>query len=69
MSVIKIENFVNNIVDIINIYGFDGVDIDWEILRFGEEVRYFNMMKVIYEKVKVNNLNYLVIIVIIGGCW
>src|SRR5690554_6053233 len=69
MSATKIENFANNIVDIINTYGFDGVDIDWETPRSGEEVRYSNMMKVIYEKVKANNPNHLVTTAITGGRW
>src|SRR5690554_1059982 len=69
ISATKIENFANNIVDIINTYGFDGVDIDWETPRSGEEVRYSNMMKVIYEKVKANNPNHLVTTAITGGRW
>ena len=69
ISATKIENFANNIVDIINTHGFDGVDIDWETPRSGEQVRYSNMMKVIYEKVKANNPNHLVTTAITGGMW
>lgn len=33
---VKIELFVNSIMNMVNEYGFDGVDIDWEYPRAGE---------------------------------
>ncbi len=68
-NAIAVENFANNIVTMINTYGFDGVDIDWETPKSGEQVRYSNMMKVIYEKVKANNPRHLVTTAITGGQW
>lgn len=65
----KINIFANNIVNIINEYGFDGVDIDWETPKPGEEKQYTNLMKVVYEKVKQNNVNHLVTTAITGGPW
>ena len=62
-----VTNFANNIVNIINQYGFDGVDIDWETPRKGEEKQYTNLIKEVYEKVKANNPNHLVTTAITGG--
>ena len=53
----------------INLYGFDGVDIDWETPLSEEATSFTNMMRVIYEKVKANNPNHLVTAAIAGGMW
>ena len=65
----RINAFADNIVAMINQYGFDGVDIDWETPDPGEETYFTNMMQVIYTKVKENNPNHLVTAAIAGGKW
>ena len=65
----RINNFADNIVDMINTYGFDGVDIDWETPRSDEAIWFTNMMRVVYTKVKENNPNHLVTAAIAGGMW
>lgn len=65
----KINTFADNIVAMINAYGFDGVDIDWETPTSDEASRFTEMMRVIYTKVKANNPNHLVTAAIAGGKW
>ncbi|MFA6648135.1 MAG: glycosyl hydrolase family 18 protein [Candidatus Izemoplasmatales bacterium] len=65
----RINNFADNIVSLINQYGFDGVDIDWETPTDSESTRFTEMMRVIYTKVKENNPNHLVTAAIAGGMW
>jgi len=65
----KINAFADNIVALINAYGFDGVDIDWETPTTQETLRFTEMMRVIYTKVKANNPNHLVTAAIAGGMW
>ena len=43
-----IDAFVNNIVALINTYGFDGVDMDWEIPS--EAALFTKLMKKLYNK-------------------
>ncbi len=64
-----VNTFADNIVTMINTYGFDGVDIDWETPTDSEKTRYTALMKVVYEKVKANNPNHLVTTAITGGIW
>lgn len=68
-SIESINTFVSNVIDVINKYGFDGVDIDWECPTSAEVDSFVNMMKVLYEKVKQNNENHLVTAAIGGGKW
>ena len=68
-SSVSVNNFADEIVELINTYGFDGIDIDWETPTELEKLRYTQMMKVIYEKVKANNPNHLVTTAIAGGQW
>lgn len=65
----RINTFADNIVTMINQYGFDGVDIDWETPTTDEAVLFTEMMRVIYTKVKANNPNHLVTAAIAGGMW
>ncbi len=65
----RINTFADNIVAMINQYGFDGVDIDWETPTESEATRFTLMMSVIYTKVKENNPNHLVTAAIAGGIW
>lgn len=68
-SSVTVNRFADEIVSLINTYGFDGVDIDWETPTDGEKTRYTALMKVVYEKVKANNPNHLVTTAITGGQW
>jgi len=65
----RINTFADNIVAMINAYGFDGVDIDWETPTTEEATLFTEMMRVIYTKVKANNPNHLVTAAIAGGMW
>lgn len=62
-----VDKFISNIIELINRYGFDGVDIDWETPTAGEEVYYVNLMKKLYEAIKANNPNHLLTTAIIAG--
>ena len=62
-----IDIFVNNIVNLINEYGFDGVDIAWETQADG--TKFAKLMSKLYATVKENNPNHLVTAAIGGGQW
>jgi len=64
-----VNTFADHIVELINMYGFDGVDIDWETPLSGEQARFTELMRVVYTKVKANNPNHLVTAAIAGGMW
>ena len=64
-----VNQFADNIVEMINLYGFDGVDIDWETPKSGEQARFTELMRIVYTKVKANNPNHLVTAAIAGGMW
>lgn len=62
-----VDKFVSNMIELINRYGFDGVDIDWETPKAGEEVHYVNLMKKLHAAIKANNPNHLLTTAIIAG--
>jgi len=63
----KMQTLANNIVNLINEYGFDGADIDWEI---PDNAKTFSKLsEKIYTAVKANNPNHIVTAAIGGGKW
>ncbi len=65
----KRKNFARSMVEMINKYGFDGVDIDWEAPTSSEKENFTLLMKELYIAVKENNHNHLVTAAIGGGKW
>jgi len=63
------KKFAENIVNLINHFGLDGIDIDWEYPTVQETPYFTTMMKDIYEAVKTNNPDHLVTAAIGGGKW
>ncbi|MDD4213036.1 MAG: glycosyl hydrolase family 18 protein [Bacilli bacterium] len=61
--------FAANAVALINEYGFDGVDIDWETPTTAEKVNFTLLMMELYNAVKQNNPHHLVTAAIGGGMW
>lgn len=63
-----VEQFADNIVDAINKYEFDGVDIDWE--GTGVDASQFTrLVRIVNQRVKANNPNHLVTAATPGGQW
>lgn len=63
------KTFIDSVIDIINQYGFDGVDIDWETPSYSERTSFTLLAKELNEAVKKNNPNHLVTAAIGGGKW
>lgn len=61
--------FAANAVTLINEYGFDGVDVDWETPTALEKTNFTLLMNELYTAVKANNPNHLVTAAITGGMW
>ncbi len=61
--------FANNVVGLINTYGFDGVDIDWETPSSTEKANFTLLAKEVRSKVKANNSNHIVTAAIGAGKW
>ena len=51
--------FNNNLIDIINTYHLDGIDMDWEHPDEGEEEQYTELMKDLCNAIKANNKYHL----------
>ena len=64
-----VDIFAANIVDAINTYHFDGVDIDWEFPSDSQKTWFTSMMNKIYSAVKENNPHHLVTAAVGGGMW
>ena len=65
----SLTNFANNCVKLINQYGFDGIDYDWETPSSSNSTSFTKMAKEVYNKVKANNPNHLLTSAIGGGMW
>lgn len=61
------STLATNIVNVINQYNLDGVDIDWETPSSSQATNFTLLMEEIYTKVKTNNPNHLVTADIGGG--
>jgi len=62
--------FAKDCVDLINQYGFDGIDIDWEYPTNREQELGFTLLaEEIRKQVKANNPKHLVTAAIGGGMW
>lgn len=61
------NKLAKSFLDVCEQYHFDGVDIDWEYPNGNEVNNYVEFMKVLYEKFKARNSNYLVTSAMYGG--
>ncbi len=63
------KNLAETSVYLINTYGFDGVDIDWETPTASEKGNFTLLMKELHDAIKAVNDMYLVTVPITGGMW
>ncbi len=63
----KMDNLAKNIVSLINEYGFDGADLDWEIPNNAKT--FSKLSEKVYKAVKANNPNHIVTAAIGAGMW
>ena len=64
MTTITLDNdllntFTANLIDIINTYHLDGIDMDWEHPDEGEEAQYVLLMHTLHDAIKANNKYHL----------
>ena len=65
----KRKKLIDNVINLINQYQLDGVDIDWETPTTSQSPYFTLFTKELYEAVKKNNPNHLVTCAITGGKW
>ncbi len=64
----KREKLAQSFLDVCQTYHFDGVDIDWEYPEGSAEINgYVEFMKLLYQKLKNANSNYLLTSAMYGG--
>lgn len=63
------KTFASNIVKLINDFGFDGVDLDWETPTTQEKTNFTLLVEEIHKAVKKNNPHHFVTAAIGGGKW
>lgn len=65
----KRKILIDNIINLINTYGFDGVDVDWETPTSSQSKYFTLFIKELNAAVKNNNPHHLVTAAIGGGRW
>jgi len=64
-----VDTVVNNAMQKVKQYGFDGIDIDWECPKVGEETWFTTLAKKLNASLKRSNPSYLLSAAITGGKW
>ena len=65
----KRKILVEDTITLINQYGFDGVDIDWETPTSSEKANFTLLTKDLSTAIKANNPNHMLTAAIGGGMW
>ena len=61
--------FSRNVVEILNKYQLDGIDIDWETPTLAQASTFTLLMKELHKQIKANNPHHLLTTPITGGRW